>query len=456
MKRGQISHWYQELGGPPQPGPALDRDIRVDICIVGAGYTGLWSAYYLKQADPTLKIAIVEKHFAGFGASGRNGGWLSGNFAWAHEKYLSSGSEAQLRQMVQVFHDTVGEVIDVANTHGIDADIRPTSEITVATNIAQQARIEPDLANVRRWGDTWTHAKTSAEIQARVNIPNIHGGAISDGVARIQPAKLVRGLARLVRNLGVEIYENTPAEKIEKGCVTTPKARVTCKHIIRATEGFTATLPGQKRAWLPLNSAQIITEPLPQSVWDEIGWDGYEVVGDYANAYCYCQRTDDGRIAVGGRGIPYQFGSNIDQNGVPQDKTVAELQVILDRLFPAAAPIPLAHAWQGVLGVPRDWCATVGMDADTNIGWAGGYVGIGLTSSNVAGRTLRDLTMGNNSTLTQLPWVNRRVRKWEPEPLRYIAVHGMYKLLKAADRFEAKSGKVASPLSKIGNWVKGL
>ncbi|MGB0798224.1 MAG: NAD(P)/FAD-dependent oxidoreductase, partial [Planktomarina sp.] len=245
------------------------------------------------------------------------------------------------------------------------------------------------------------------------------------------------------------------AMDMKPGLVATPNGKVTCDTVIRATEGFTATLPGQKRTWLPLNSAQIVTEPLPASLWAEIGWNGYELLGDMANAYCYCQRTDDGRIAVGGRGIPYKFGSKIDANGTPEPGTIRELTAILHRLFPMTKTIPLAHVWQGVLGVPRDWCATVGLDAGTRIGWAGGYVGVGVSSSNVAGRTLRDLVLGYDTPLTALPWVNRRVRSWEPEPIRWASVRGMYGLLKAADKWEAKSGARWSPLSTIGNWIKG-
>ena len=273
-------------------------------------------------------------------------------------------------------------------------------------------------------------------------------------VARVQPAKLVRGLAEAVERRGVRIAEQTEVLAIEPARVRTARGTVRAPIVLRCTEGFSATLPGARREWLPLNSAQVITEPLPESAWREIGWDGHEILGDFANAYCYCQRTREGRIAVGGRGTPYRFGSAIDSRGAPDPATVEGLVAILHRHFPAARGARIAHAWCGVLGVPRDWCATVGLDAGTGIGWAGGYVGVGVSTSNLAGRTLADLALGRTTELTQLPWVNRRVRRWEPEPLRWLGVHGMYALLRAGDRRE-QTGGAPSRLAVLGNWLTG-
>lgn len=274
-------------------------------------------------------------------------------------------------------------------------------------------------------------------------------------VARIQPAKLVRGLAGAVERLGVQIVEGTAVTSFAKGQVQTDYGLVRAPIILRCTEGFTAALPGFKREWLPLNSAQIVTEPLPPEVWAKLGWESHEIVGDFANAYCYCQRTREGRIAVGARGVPYRFGSSLDQNGAPDRETIRRLTAILHRHFPATQGAKIDHAWCGVLGVPRDWCATVGLDPATGIAWAGGYVGVGVSTSNLAGRTLADLALGRTTELTALPWVNRRVRSWEVEPLRWLGVTGMYALLNAADRHEARPGAGPSRLGAIGNWLTG-
>ncbi len=453
-KIGDVSFWYADIG-LPKLRPALAGDTQSDICIIGAGYTGLWTAYYLKSANPALNIQIIEKEFAGFGASGRNGGWMTGGFAWNHDRYLRSSSEAGVRAMVSAMNGTVNEVIRVAAAHGIDADILRTDELMVATNPAQMARMHAEVRHRQQWGEAdRVSAIPADQARARVNIPGVLGGMIVSGVARIQPAKLVRGLAEAVERMGVRIAEGTTVTAINPGHVVTDHGTVRAPIILRCTEGFTATLPGVRRQWLPLNSSQIVTEPLPQHVWDQIGWQGHEILGDFNNAYCYCQRTREGRIAVGARGLPYKYGSAIDTNGIPDPATIRNLTGILHRHFPATIPHKIDHAWCGVLAVPRDWCATVGLDPATGIGWAGGYVGVGVSTSNLAGRTLADLAVGRQTPLTALPWVNRQVRNWEPEPLRWLGVRGMYGLLNMADRAERRGGG-PSVLGKIGNWLTG-
>ena len=452
---GNIAHWYSALGGVPAPRPCLPGDMRADVCILGAGYTGLWTAWYLAVARPDLRIVVIEARFAGYGASGRNGGWLTGGFAWPHRRYLDRGGEAGVRAFVAAMGGTVDEVIAVAEMEGIEADIRRTDELMVATNPAQMVRLAAEVAERRHWGEARVGAIGAREVQARVAIPGALGAMVVGGVARVQPAKLVRGLACAVERRGVLIAERTHALAIGPGRVETLSGTVTAPIVIRATEGFTARLPGHRRDWLPLNSAQIVTPPLPPATWAKIGWDGHEILGDFANVYCYCQRTADGRIAVGGRGVPYRWGSAIDRDGFPDPETVRRLAATLARHFPAAADAGIDHAWCGVLGVPRDWCATVGFDPATGLGFAGGYVGVGVSTSNLAGRTLADLALGRDTALTRLPWVNRPVRRWEPEPLRWLGVRGMYALLKAADRAEARGGPRPSRLATFGNWLAG-
>ena len=452
---GGVSFWYADIG-LPAPRPPLDGDRSVDVCIVGAGYTGLWSAYYLKKAAPGLNILIVEKNFAGFGASGRNGGWLTGGFAWKHETYLKTSSPEAVRALVRAMNGTVNEVIRVAGAEGIEADILRTDELIVATNRAQAMRMRAEVRHRQGWGEEGRVWEIGAEeARARVNIPGVIGGMVVSGVARVQPAKLVQGLARVVAGLGVVIAEATEVTGIAPGNVTTTRGKVTANIILRCTEGFTATLKASHREWLPVNSAQIATPPLPQAVWDQIGWQGHEILGDFASAYCYCQRTREGRITVGARGTPYRYGSTIDTDGAPDGATIARLTAILHRHFPAAAAYGVDHAWCGVIGVPRDWCATVGLDPATGIGWAGGYVGVGVSTSNLAGRTLADLALGKQSELASLPWVNRRVRNWEREPLRWLGVHGMYALLRIADGREARLDIPPSRLARLGNWLTG-
>ncbi|HEV7417841.1 NAD(P)/FAD-dependent oxidoreductase [Tianweitania sediminis] len=456
-RNGDISFWYADIGGLPAPRPPLPGDRKVDVAIVGAGYTGLWTAYYLKRAQPDLRIAILEREFAGFGASGRNGGWLSGGFGWSREKYLKTSSREGVMAMQKAMAGTVDEVIRVAEAEGIDADIRRTANLTVATNEPQLERAKAEFADTRAWDFDPSRMQwlDASEAKARINVHNVLGGYVINGQARVQPVKLVQGLAAAVERLGVEIFEQTTVTKIAPGEVFTNRGTVRAETIIRATEGFTAQLPGEERTWLALNSAQIVTEPVPDALWAEIGWQGHELLGDTAHAYCYAQRTREGRITMGGRGVPYRFNSATDVNGQTQQATIDKLHAILKRLLPQAAHLRIDHAWCGVLGVPRDWCTTVGLDPKTRIGWAGGYVGLGVSSSNLSGRTLTDLVLGRQTDLVRLPWVNRSVRKWEPEPLRWLGVHSMYQLYRMADEREERGMTRSSRLAALADRITG-
>jgi glycine/D-amino acid oxidase-like deaminating enzyme len=254
----------------------------------------------------------------------------------------------------------------------------------------------------------------------------------------------------------VPIYEGTAVRSVVPGAALTDRGTVRAKRVITCLEGFTAGLRGQRRTWLPLNSAMVVTAPLPVSVWSSIGWEGSELLGDSANAYVYAQRTADGRIALGGRGVPYRFGSRTDRGGVTQVRTVRQLVAMLHELFPAAASVPVEHAWCGVLGVPRDWSPMVRFDPVSGLGTAGGYVGHGVATTNLAGRTLRDLILGDSTALTSLPWVGRDARRWEPEPLRWLGARVVYTLYRYADRREAATGSPRThPAARFASALAG-
>ena len=458
-RNGDVSFWYAQMGGTPGFRPPLPGDRSVDVCIIGAGYTGLWTAYYLKTLQPDLSVAVVEREFAGFGASGRNGGWLTGGFSWSREKYLAAGGTREgVIAMGHALRGTVAEVMRVAREQDIAADILPTDGLTVACTPAQLERMRETYEEEIAWGTPKTRIEMigGEEMRARIKVKDAVGALVTHGVARVQPARLVRGLAAAVERLGVQIWEQTTVTGMEKGRVHTDRGTVTAPVIVRATEGFTPGLPGQSRKILPLNSAIVVTEPVPETVWQQIGWNGYELLGDASHTYSYAQRTADNRIAMGGRGVPYRFGSKTDLRGQTQDATIGKLQGILRRLLPEAADLPLSHGWCGVLGVPRDWCASVGFDRQSGMAWAGGYVGLGVSTSNLSGQTLADLILGRDTRLVTLPWVNRKVREWEPEPFRWLGVHGMYQLYYRADAREARSGGVrTSTLAKLANRITG-
>jgi glycine/D-amino acid oxidase-like deaminating enzyme len=453
---GEVSFWYRDIGLPARR-PALPGDLDVDVALVGGGLTSLWTAYYLKRDQPDLRIAVLEKEFAGFGASGRNGGWLSAELPGQARRYAAAHGWGAAVGMQRQMFTAVDEVIEVAAKEGIEGDIVKDGVLHIATNAAQERRLlarRPQLAH-EGWGPADLLTLDQEALGRRVRIPGARIALWSPHAARIHPARLVRGLADVVEAMGVAVYEGTEVTRVEPSRAVTRHGTVRAPYVLRALEGFTADLAGHRRDWLPMNSSMVATAPLPEAVWEEIGWRGAEVLGDEAHSYCYAQRTADGRIAIGGRGVPYRFGSQHDDAGRTQARTVAQLRAILQQHFPAAAGVPLEHAWSGVLGVPRDWCATVRLDRETGLGWAGGYVGHGVTSTNLAARTMRDLVLRRDTDLTALPWVDRRVRAWEPEPLRWLGVRGLYVAYRAADRHEAGGMSSTSPIARAADRISG-
>ncbi len=454
MINGNVSHWWQQIGAP-RTRPELPGSLSADVAIVGAGYTGLWTAYYLKQAQPDLRIVIIEQRHAGYGASGRNGGWLTAAITGGREQYVKSHGRDAAERFQRAMNETVDEVIRVADAEGIDADITKGGEFNVAYTPAQESRIRAFAAAEQQWKHTDLQLLEAPEAMAKINVANTRAAVWHPHSARIQPAKLASGLADAVERLGVEIYERTRAVEISPHTVRTTHGTVSAQYVVRATEGFTANLTGLHRLWLPMNSSLIATEPLSKDVWDELNWSQGEVLGDFAHVYMYAQRTADDRIAIGGRGVPYKYGSKTDTDGQTPEVTAQTLSEILHRFFPATRGAEIDHLWSGVLGVPRDWAATVGLDRKTGIAWGGGYVGTGVTSTNLAGRTITDLILGNDSEIASLPWVNHRVRKWEPEPLRWIATKGLYAAYGVADRSELAGRQKTSPIAHIADVITG-
>ncbi|MGW2033154.1 NAD(P)/FAD-dependent oxidoreductase [Streptomyces sp. NPDC001811] len=456
---GGISFWYTDDGLPAVREP-LPGDASADVVIVGGGYTGLWTAYYLKKAAPFLRITVLEQKFCGYGASGRNGGWLYNGIAGRDRYARLHGHEAAVR-LQRAMNDTVAEVITVAEAEGIDADVHRGGVLEVATTPAQLARLKAFHQHELSYGEKDRELYGARETAERIRVSDAVGSTWTPHGARLHPVKLVKGLAAAVEALGVTIHESTPVTQIRPQHAVTPYGTVRAPYVLRCTEGFTASLKGQRRTWLPMNSSMIATEPLTEEQWAAIGWSGRETLGDMAHAYMYAQRTADGRIALGGRGVPYRFGSRTDNDGRTQAATVEALREILTRFFPSLAGVRIAHAWSGVLGVPRDWCATVTLDRSTGLGWAGGYVGSGVATTNLAARTLRDLVQrdsgqGGRTELTDLPWVNHKVRKWEPEPFRWLGVQGMYATYRTADRRERlRPGTESSRLAKAADRVAG-
>ena len=437
------SMWLDLIDEPLQPREPLPGSIEADVAIVGAGYTALWTAYYLAKADPALRIALVEKEIAGFGASGRNGGWVSPFFPASLETIAKAHGRQSAVDMQRAMFDTVDEIGRVTAAEGIDARFHKGGVLNLANGPEQLGRVlaEPDWYH--QWGVgpdemMWLNA---AQTRERIDVAGNMGASYLVHCACLDPARVVRGLARVVEGLGVHIYERTPVLEIGGGRLVTAAGEVRAGVVVRATESFTPELPGARRDIVPTYSLMLATEPLPASFWEQVGWNGYETFTDGRHLYIYAMRTEDDRIALGGRGAPYHFNSKVSEDYEQVPRVHAVLEQTLKQLFPAARDAKISHTWGGGVGIPRDWFPSVGYDRTRGYAWAGGYVGDGVAASNLAGRTLADLITAADTHLARLPWVNHASPRWEPEPLRWIGVRASLAIFASADRKEQRTGK---------------
>ncbi len=430
------------------PRASLPGDCEVDVAIVGAGFTGLWTAYYLAEADPTLRIAVLESEVAGFGASGRNGGWCSALFPASLDKVARlDGRQAPDREgalgLLAAMRATVDEVGRAAEAEGIDAHWATGGTIVLARTRAQLTRARAEVAHARRWGLGEDDVRLLAGQEARsvLAATQVRGATYTPDCAAIHPGRLVTGLAAAVERRGVTIYERTPVVSIGKGRARTAHGDVRADVVVRATEGYTRTLRGRRRELVPVYSLIIATEPLPSETWDRIGLRRRETFSDHRHVIVYGQRTADDRLVFGGRGAPYHFGSAIKPEFDGNERVFGMLRTTLVDLFPVLSTARITHRWGGALGIARDWCASVGYDRQSGFAWAGGYVGDGVSTTNLSGRTLRDLILGHDTDLTRLPWVGHRSRPWEPEPLRWIGANGGLRAMRLADVEERVTGR---------------
>lgn len=446
---GQLSLWHATAGDDLSPRPSLPGDLDADVAIIGAGLTGLWTAYELQRRDPSLRIVLLEKRIAGFGASGRNGGWVSALFprsaASLEQRHGREAAVAMRRAMV----DTVDEVGRVIADEGIDAHYVKGGTVVFARSASQWADARREVEQARAFGtdalELWG--------PERVRASHARGAVYDPACARVHPARLTRSLARIVEARGATIFEGTEVTTWSPGAVETTRGRVRARHVIAALEGYGASVAQSRRRILPLYSLMIATEPLPAAVWDEMGIEHGQTFADGRHLVIYGQRTADDRIAFGGRGARYHFGSAIRPEYDRVQRVFDHLRRTVQELFPQLPELEVSHTWGGPLGVPRDWHASVVYDPTTGLGGAGGYVGDGLATTNLAGRTLADLVTGADTPLTRLPWVGHRSPSWEPEPLRFLGANAGLVAMTTADVEERLTGRPSLIAKAMGPLV---
>jgi glycine/D-amino acid oxidase-like deaminating enzyme len=413
----------------------------VDVVIVGGGYTGLWTAWHLTRHDPALRIAVVEREHVGFGASGRNGGWCSALLPMSLTELADRHGAGAAHRMQAAMHETVREIGEFCAEHVPPDVYHRGGTLDIARSRPQVDRLRDHLDGYRShgFGDEDYRWLDGPETIDRVAMTGAIGALATPHCASVHPLRLAHALARAVRGAGVTIVEGVEVQRIEPGRILTDAGPINAEIVVRATEGYTCELPGQRRAMLPIYSLMIATEPLADDQWASIGLADRATFADGRHQIIYGQRTIDGRLAFGGRGAPYHWGSAINPS-FDTDERVRELLVAsLFELFPSISGTPITHHWGGPLGLARDWHCAVTFDRSTGLATAGGYVGDGVATTNLAGRTLADLIVGSNSEIVALPWVGHRSRRWEPEPLRWAGVNHGRRAAAMADRAEART-----------------
>ena len=396
----------------------------MDVVIVGAGYSGLWTAFALKSRAPSISVLVVEAEHVGFGASGRNGGWCSGQFPVDApalvERFGAEAAHAMCRALA-------GAVVDVGlqcEKEGIDAEFSRAGTLTAARTAGQMraARAEVTRAHAAGVDPGELRLLSAAEASDFVGATRTFGGVYSPHCAAIHPRRLVDGLAAAVERRGARIVEYTRVTRIAPFHVTTDRGTIRASAVVRAIEGWTPELPGLRRRVLPVYSLMIATRVLSDAEWDRIHWPTRVTFSDGRAMIVYGQRTADGRIAFGGRGAPYRSRSRVRADMETNVAVHRSLEEALVEAFPSLRGVEITHRWGGPLGIHRDWMPSVGFDRGTGLGWLGGYVGDGVAAANLAGLTMAELIVGDVTERTSLPWVNHHSRSWEPEPLRSVGV----------------------------------
>jgi glycine/D-amino acid oxidase-like deaminating enzyme len=427
----------------------LGADLDVDVCVVGGGFTGLWTARELLRREPALRVAVLEQSVCGFGASGRNGGWASALYPLSDAVVARRYGEAALGALRRTLQRAVTHLGEAAAADGVDAQFVQGGTLCFARSDLQAQRLRSAVAAAHASGLgegdlAWLDAEAA---RARAAVSEVHGATYSPHCARVHPARLVRGLADAAELVGATIFEDTTVQRIEparrrrRARVVTAGAVVRADVVVRATEGFTPTLPGLRRELAPIYSMMVATEPLSAGFWEATGLARHETFADDRHLIIYGQRTADDRIAFGGRGAPYHFGSAVEARFDGSPRVFGLLEETLHELFPHLDGA-ITHRWGGPLGMPRDLSPSVRVDAASGLASAGGYTGDGVVLAYVAAQALADLITapGVATRYSTLPFVQRASRRWEIEPARWLGINVGLALAGRADALERRRG----------------
>ena len=394
---------------------SLEGDTRADVCVVGGGFTGLWTALALRERDPSAHVIVLEADRCGAGPSGRNGGFLHGY--WANIRVLRAtlGDEGALALA------RAGERI-IPAIRALDADVwlREGGMVMVSTTPSQDRAIDAAVRAAEGIGaPEQAVALDRAEVAARIASPVFRRGVFFPEGATVQPARLVRALRRKAVAEGVELHEATPALHVADGVVTTPGGRVHADAIVVATNAAASGWRPVRRHVTNFGSYVVLTEPVPELV-REIGWTGGEAVLDARMFLHYCRTTEDGRVLMGSGSGPIGFGGRVDARFTSDAATAARAERGLRRLLPGLAGAAVERAWGGPIDVSADHLPFFGTVPGTSIHYGLGYSGHGVGPSWLGGQILSSLALGREDEWTRLPLATRQLPALPPEPLKRL------------------------------------
>jgi glycine/D-amino acid oxidase-like deaminating enzyme len=420
---------------PVEPGPPLEGEVRCDVCIVGGGYTGLWTAHFLKQAEPTMDIHVVEADYAGAGASGHNDGFVTPTIGHSlHTVVNRFGPEAAKASYVAVGR-SIMELRRFCDRHEIDAELEPNGFFLVATNDAQLRRLERDVELAARMGVSY-EVLSAAEMRTRVDSPQLQAGLKTPG-ALVNPHRLARGLLRVVRTTGAEVHERTPAIELGREgrgySVRTPRGRVVAERLVLATNAYQHQWQPFRSRVKPVWSYALVSEPLDDERLEQVHWPGREGFVEACNFIVFCRLTAQNRLLIGGGPAPYFYGRDMDESRIASDVAVPTLREAFARYFPVWRDLRFTHAYGGCIAVTRDLVPHVGEDAN-GVLHGYGYCGNGIAMTHAAGKALRDMVLGRDSDYLRLLFVRGHEPRFPPEPVAYAGVRALSALLRWQDR----------------------
>ena len=446
-------YWLDEDPLEPESHSALIENIAADLCIVGAGYTGLWTALLAKERDPHREVVIIEQRETGSGASGRNGGFcnssLTHGFANGYRRF-----RGEMEVIERLGRENLDAIEETIKKYNIECDWERTGELRVAVVKWQLDGMQEEADLRNKYGDN-VKFLTKDQIQERVKSPTYQGALFDhDGTALVDPARLVWGLEKACMSLGVKIYENSKVEWLEDKedhvVVHTPYGAVTAKRVALATNVFKSLVRSARKYVIPVYDFQLVTEPLTPEQRESIGWKGREGISDAGNQFHYYRLNKEGGILWGGYEAIYNFRGKVRQEYEFDAEIYATLAAHFLKTFPQLKGIRFTHGWGGAIDTCTRFSPFWGKAHGGKVVYVMGYTGLGVAATRFGAATMLDLLDGLETERTRLKMVRRKPLPFPPEPFRYLFIWFTQRSIHSADQHEGRRNLWLRILDRVG------